>query len=325
VTGPPSQSGWWQDAAGTWHPPYQATPPGWYRDPSDQAPWRWWDGFQWTNVTNNAAVPPPNQEGPYAGAAAVEPVRPTGKPWPVFVSDLRESAKALKRAPALWIITVVIQLAAVLPRLYPALAILTLLVDLFLLGFVGVQRVWFARLFRNRPFSNSEIFPLAGRFFGRFLVLELLASIPSLVVFLPFLFVAIGRATNNVQYQMHPGTHVNISPYYVVVPVLCMTVLFDVLGTFIVPTLSLRTRSAVESIRLGIRMIRQTWPHSAWYIFAPALTLTAITFTLPRSSVPTGIDFVLVGASALIALWFKGAITAFYLRAFPGIPDGGAV
>ena len=46
------------------------TPPGWYSDPWQQAPWRWWDGIGWTAYTG----PPPVADGPSTGG----PVRAGG-------------------------------------------------------------------------------------------------------------------------------------------------------------------------------------------------------------------------------------------------------
>ena len=45
---------------GGWEPlPVPAmAPPGWYPDNSGQAPFRWWDGRQWTEHTTSAGSPP---------------------------------------------------------------------------------------------------------------------------------------------------------------------------------------------------------------------------------------------------------------------------
>jgi len=71
-------------------------------------------------------------------------------------------------------------------------------------------------------------------------------------------------------------------------------------------------------------MLRETWPASAWYALTPGLTLPALGFALPRSALGHW-GKVLVGVSgALLALWFKGAVVAFYLRNHPEVGGDGA-
>jgi hypothetical protein len=51
----------------------QAAPPGWYPDPSESAPWRWWDGQRWSHQTR-ADEPPAG--GTIAPPTIAEPPPP---------------------------------------------------------------------------------------------------------------------------------------------------------------------------------------------------------------------------------------------------------
>jgi hypothetical protein len=67
-------------------------------------------------------------------------------------------------------------------------------------------------------------------------------------------------------------------------------------------------------------MIAATWPRSAWYVLTPGLVFTSFGYFLPRRSA----SILVAGVGATIALWFKGAIAAFYLRAHPETDGFGA-
>jgi hypothetical protein len=54
-----------------------STPAGWYPDPADPARSRWWDGAQWTQRTQDAALTTPTP---------APPVPPVGNPAPPFGS-----------------------------------------------------------------------------------------------------------------------------------------------------------------------------------------------------------------------------------------------
>lgn len=68
-------------------------PPGWYPDPTERAPFRWWDGTNWTEGLSDDMVrawPDPAWVAPVAGAPAAPPPEPSGdaaprpaaaKPW----------------------------------------------------------------------------------------------------------------------------------------------------------------------------------------------------------------------------------------------------
>jgi hypothetical protein len=63
-------------------------------------------------------------------------------------------------------------------------------------------------------------------------------------------------------------------------------------------------------------MIKREWPASAWYLLTPGLTLGLVSGELQLSSLDPGapLRLAIVTATTILAVWFKGAIVAFYMR-----------
>jgi hypothetical protein len=171
-------------------------------------------------------------------------------------------------------------------------------------GFVGTQRVWFARIYRGDELSGREIVPLTRSFIGRFVVLGLLMS----VALSPFLLLA-------------RPPHQRLQTGWAIVVVAVLLVL-DIALTFVVPALALTTRSVSDALRIGLRMIKEAWPTSAWYLLTPGLTLVLLSNAVRLSSYRPNVALrvALLGSTAVLAVWFKGAIVAFYLRQPPAPP-----
>ncbi|MEA2681927.1 MAG: hypothetical protein QOK05_255 [Chloroflexota bacterium] len=111
------------------------------------------------------------------------------------------------------------------------------------------------------------------------------------------------------------------SPWFV--PVVLVSLGWDFLLTFMTPALAFTTTSASQAFRIGLRMIRKTWPAAAWYVFLPPLALQFL-------SVASGVDGtqslpLIYGVGLIVAtldLAAKGAVAAFYLRRVPVGRDG---
>ena len=74
------------------------------------------------------------------------------------------------------------------------------------------------------------------------------------------------------------------------------------------------------ALRLGLRMLTKTRPRSAWYVLTPGLVLiTAISFARRSPA-----SLLMTAVVSVVALWFKGAIAAFYLRVHPEFDAFGA-
>jgi hypothetical protein len=221
--------------------------------------------------------------------------------WSVFRGDLRRSLEAIGIAPMLTVLTVGLQIAFYIsgPIIFLGLPLL-----LFEAGFVGTQRVWFERIYRGDHLGGREIVPLTRSFIGRFVVLGLLTSVAAS----PFLLLA------------HPP-HERLQTGWAIVVVALFLVL-DIGLTFVVPALSLTTRSVRDALRIGLLMIKKAWPTSAWYLLTPGLTLVLLSNAVRLSSYKPNLALriALVASTTVLAVWFKGAIVAFYLRQPPAPP-----
>jgi hypothetical protein len=215
---------------------------------------------------------------------------------PSFAADLVWAAKALMRAPVLVLLSIVF---AIPLRLTNATSLLSIPLVVVALGFVGTQRVWLARLNTRDAFETREIWTLTWAFIGRFLVL-VVEVVVALVAPVTILAVVL---------FLH-GAPVTL----VIAANVVVGLVIDVLLTFVVPALALTTKSVHEAWRIGLAMIRQTWPRSAWYACAPGLCIVVAARLFEPQQLSTLATFAVAAVSAVIALWFKGAIVAFYMR-----------
>jgi hypothetical protein len=199
------------------------------------------------------------------------------------------------------VLTIILHLALYISGPIIFLGLPLLLVEA---GFVGTQRVWFARIYRGDHLSGREIVPLTRSFIGRFVVLGLLMSVAAS----PFVLLA------------HPP-HERLQTGWAIVVAAVLLVL-DIGLTFVVPALALTTRSVSDALRIGLRMIKHAWPSSAWYLLTPGLTLVLLSDAVRLSSYSPNVALriALVASTAVLAVWFKGAIVAFYLRQPPAPP-----
>ena len=263
---------------------------------------------------------------------------PSG-PLRTFLSDLSSSARILKRAPVLVLVTLALHLvfagdlvateldrrsretclshnpdALCPPHAWATLVgVLYLPVSLFLIGFAGTQRVWFMRASSGEGMERAKVWRATWSFLGRYLRLAFLSSL----LLAPAAIVAIVHSAQDSS-ALH-STPLGIL-FYISVFVL------DVLGTFVTPALAYSTRRVRAAIPSGIGMLIREWPESIWYAAAPPLTLLVIGANSVRRSF--GITSVILIAGVVtpfVSLWTKSATALFYLRRVPPIgPDGAA-
>jgi hypothetical protein len=91
------------------------------------------------------------------------------------------------------------------------------------------------------------------------------------------------------------------------------TVVIDLALTFATPALAFSTRTATEALRMGLRMLRDHWPRTAWYALMPPLAVVVL-LRVAQAQETSRVVVILSVFGALLNLWFKGATAAFYLR-----------
>ena len=271
-------------------------PPGWYPDPWETAPLRWWNGQDWTGRIRGTFDTP-----------AVTTV-PASIPPSQFWTDTKAAARACFGGSRLLIATLAIEVippalnAAAGADSLGALALLAVLVELGTIGFYGTQRVWLLRISRGDDLSVSEVYSLTKGYFGRFFGL-------GVRVFLPFgLVVALVAVT----------TRNNVAT---LVAAALVGYVLDILLTFVVPDLTFGAASAKHAWESGRALLRQSWPQSRWYVLAPGIALLAVTNALGGSSHSIWIVIPESVVSAVLSLIFRGAILAYYVRLRPDTPD----
>ena len=244
------------------------------------------------------------------------PIRDPRKPWQVFSADLSWSARAILKSPGvlLWTVGWLIAVQAVIHTPVGVAILLALLIGIFGLGFVGMQRVWFVHLLRGtRPPRWRDVWSLSFSFVGRFFLLGVLVT----VACIPFGIVAVVLS--------HPAaTGGTTRTTFETVVFILITLAIDVALTFVLPALALSFRSVTTALSVGLRLIRRTWPQSLWYVLAPGLTATVFASALPGSAFGSWLVAVFIVVGGVLALWFKGATVAFYVRAFPKTPTLGS-
>jgi hypothetical protein len=226
--------------------------------------------------------------------------------WGGFRDDLGAALRAWQHAPGLPLLTIAL-FAAQLANGYAVrqsawFVVVAIILGLFSAGFVGTQRIWYLRAFRNDRLETNELGPLTWAFLGRFVCLGLLTGIPFLFISLVLLAAA-------------PSASLIVS--------IAWTLMLDFALTFVTPALAFTTRSTTTALRIGLSTIRRSWSEVKWYVLAPGIVSVAIIWLRPSGLSDVALGFFYV-AGGLVALSFKGAVARYYLRAHPEVTDVGA-
>jgi hypothetical protein len=245
---------------------------------------------------------------------------------PGFVSDLRASFRVIRDRPLLPIISLVVW---TVPAALPSSAgFIGFPLNVFAVGFVGTQRLWFLRGFSDLEMTFGEAFSVSWKYLWRFVVLGLIAA-PVVII-----GVLIGiAATRNVV-----GIFLGLG---------IATLILDLAFTFVTPALAFVTRRASKAVSIGVRLISSDWPRTLLYVLVPPLAIVilgnalfisgavrdldqqfdAIRAGRPPPPIRVSLQFISAGLTAagtLLGLWFKGATAAFFLRRFDVGPNGSA-
>ena len=226
-----------------------------------------------------------------------------------FRADLRNSARRIFATPELLVVTLAaygvgdVLIVASRPSRsgHSAFTAAFVVWQFVLLGFSGTQRVWF-----QRYLSLTDLIRLTRRYLWRFVKLGVLVCIAVLVV--DFIVATGVFVSSHAAGQTPPHASAwmpGVSFGYVV--------FLDAALTFVIPALVDATGNPIEAIRMGRRMITSTWPGCIWYLVLPGLTFALLARFVPASW-NTAEWLALAITGPVLALWFKGAIFAFYLR-----------
>jgi hypothetical protein len=228
-----------------------------------------------------------------------------------FVADFIWAARAVFSQPsvalvsmALWCLSEIVFSG---PHMNGTRGLLGAAVALFTFGWFGAERLFFLRRREGQTVTLDGLFGATRRFIGRFLRLACLVG----SVMVPVVFVS-GYVAGRI--AAHSGAAGNIRVVFAVI-----FVLLDLVLTFVPSALVFTTRSARQALRIGLGMIRQTWPRSGLYVLCPPLALNLLNSIYPTSILAVRLST--TAGLALLALLAKGATAAFYLRERPASPD----
>ena len=186
---------------------------------------------------------------------------------------------------------------------------------LFVPGWFGVERIFFQRHFEGRPVQLQYLLGLVKPFVGRFLAL----GVPFAIVVLTFVF-TLGGLVGIIKFH-DSGAPVTI-PLSFMIPLATFFFIMDFLLTFVPPALAYTTRSVTAALKIGVGMIRETWPWSALYLLCPPLALNILHNIFPAGGVLARLTVTCI--VVLVGLLAKGAIAAFYLRERGSYSEDGA-
>ncbi|MDQ6746600.1 MAG: hypothetical protein M3010_00630 [Candidatus Dormibacteraeota bacterium] len=248
-----------------------------------------------------------------------------------FLADLGYALRCWRADPRLPLLTLFLFAAVSVPsalssvyRPAAAFSFLVIPVGLFSVGFYGTQRIWYLRLFRGRTLTPNEIWGFSWRFLGRYLTLAILTGWPVLLAFMAyFIWILVAFTRDYHPGQAHPRTQLTTGPFFVLLVV--VSLVWDFALTFATPALAFTTADASRAFRLGLRMIRDSWPAAALYVFFPPLALQFLSYAPQGAGVSSFLPIYAGGALIAMAnLLAKGAVAAFYLRRV-AVPDDGSL
>ena len=213
-----------------------------------------------------------------------------------FGTDLVAALRAWQRHPFLPALSLFVWAA---PGLLPSESPWDLVAVVFFIlfvGYPGTERIWYQRAFMGQAMSRDDVWRSPRRFFWPFLRLAILVGLLIIMVSLPVQLTLPDNKTA------------------LVVELTLFFLLTDVALTFVVPALTFSTRKVREAGRIGLVMIRDEWPGSAWYALAPPLAvLVLVRAPLWFGRLGSIGRFATAVAATLLSLAFKGAVARFFL------------
>jgi hypothetical protein len=230
-----------------------------------------------------------------------------------FVDDFVWSARAIFSQPSVLLVTVALwSLHGVAISLVrhahnhrmAAFAFMSLVFTPLSLGWDGVERMFFLRRREGRVVTLSDLLASTPTFIGRFVRLGCLVVLATSPLQLGAICLAQRLDAGNAPLSPLAVMKIGSAAQFLVI---------DLALTFVTSALVFTTPSVWRALRIGLRMIRQTWPRSLLYVLCPPLALNAFN-TIYSNNVSVVRWVVTTAVLTLLALMAKGATAAFYLR-----------
>ncbi|MCA1727362.1 MAG: hypothetical protein LC722_06860 [Actinobacteria bacterium] len=218
-----------------------------------------------------------------------------------YREDLVSAVRAWRLEPKMALIAAALALVSLVPDPW---WFLFLPVSLFAVGWSGTQLVFYLRAFRGLPITTGELWRFTWRFAGRYFTLGLVLAVPLLAG--AFVVAVITGNPKMDRSVLSVGAAA-----------------LTALMAFVAPALAYSTRRVTIAVRIGLGMLRQTWPLSGWYAIVPAaVNVLALGLVLGGRGLNR---FLFPAALAVANFAFAGAVAAFFLRRHGDVGDDGAV
>ena len=252
-------------------------------------------------------------------------------PFSIFFGDLGRSFRALRSDVRLPLISISLGMAAYLLQLLPPASqqlagALSLVISLFYLGYVGTERVWFARLFHGESLAWSGIWEWTIHFLPRYFRLGLVVILIMSPLIIPVTVEMLRIVGDLMQELERAGELQQIDPQELserlyttrfLLMSFAMALVADFLLTFTTPALAFNHSKVFDALKENFRTIRSGWPASILYVLIPPFAVVLTLRGLPITKVGPVVYFSLTFISVFLYLLFKGATAAFYLREHP--------
>ncbi|MDT7572770.1 MAG: hypothetical protein QOE05_2944 [Actinomycetota bacterium] len=231
-----------------------------------------------------------------------------------FTEDVRAALGVWRKHPALPLATTFFAAVTAAASSSWSGAGVAGLVAVVFLGWVGSERLWYLRAYTGRTLALRAALRASPTYWGRFVALAFWVGVLTSPLYIPALVYGGAFDEESRGTQAHLGT-------WALVYLAVGSLVTDFLLTFVTPAIVFNTRRARSAMKIGLRLLRLTWPHAALYVLFPPLAVLLLT---RFSQGPVGWSgAALIVISTLVNLLAKGAVTSYYLRLMPVTePDG---
>jgi hypothetical protein len=173
----------------------------------------------------------------------------------------------------------------------------------FALGFLGMQREWYATAFVGGRPSPRRIWTRSWRYFIRFLPIAV-ASIAAWVLLLGLVVLPL---------VLRSATDFGSIRLRVEITVTIWSFVVDFVLTFVMPALVFTTANPFKAFAIGMRYLRRAWRAVRWHALVPPMAIIVVGQMIRggHTGIAYGVTITLLGA--MLNLLFKGAQLRAYL------------